>query len=266
MIVGHEAVRQVLEFELPAVALLSGPASIGKWTLVRHLAEHHRVAFADRLLINEPLTVNNVRYIIHFTGYAPFGQFKYVAARLDDASEQALNALLKTLEEPPRTARFIVTTASTALPTIASRCQIFRMGLLSDTELASILVKQGMTPVAAALAAKLGRGQVARAKTADVSDGARATVVAVFKALATNDAALFDQAFANFDDTCRALLMICLHEGLSHRWSVFSEADLFGLHRKPESLWRLVAALSQHPEAQSRLGVRAALESFVTHR
>lgn len=56
----------------------------------------------------------------------------------------AQNALLKTLEEPPKFIVIILLTDRTEslLPTIQSRCQIFRLKTLSRNQLADILVKR----------------------------------------------------------------------------------------------------------------------------
>lgn len=70
-------------------------------------------------------------------------------AVIDDAdffNVEGANALLKTLEEPPPNSIIILlgTSAAKQLPTIRSRCQIFRFNALSNDALASILLKRGM--------------------------------------------------------------------------------------------------------------------------
>jgi DNA polymerase-3 subunit delta' len=76
------------------------------------------------------------------------------------------NTLLKTLEEPPAWATLILVTANEAalLPTILSRCQIFRFSPLAPEELERLLVAQHRVPPdrAAVLAAVAGGG-IARA-------------------------------------------------------------------------------------------------------
>ncbi len=70
-------------------------------------------------------------------------------AVLDDAdtmNDEAANALLKTLEEPPERAVLIliVHNAAALLPTIRSRCQFVRFDPLSDTIVAELLLEQGV--------------------------------------------------------------------------------------------------------------------------
>ncbi|MGI5831269.1 MAG: ATP-binding protein [Thermoguttaceae bacterium] len=76
-----------------------------------------------------------------------FGNRK--VAVIDDAdtlNEEGANALLKTLEEPPRGALMILIGTSPAkqLPTIRSRCQSVRFSPLSTRDLATVLVNNGM--------------------------------------------------------------------------------------------------------------------------
>lgn len=68
-------------------------------------------------------------------------------AILDDAdylNEEGANALLKTLEEPPKNTIVILvgTSATKQLPTIRSRCQIFRFAPLTSANVADVLLTQ----------------------------------------------------------------------------------------------------------------------------
>lgn len=67
--------------------------------------------------------------IVEFAGMRPKAlQFRVVLIRrADRMNSQAANALLKTLEEPGRMTRFILTApaARLLLPTVASRCRVF---------------------------------------------------------------------------------------------------------------------------------------------
>ena len=75
-----------------------------------------------------PLSIESVREMIARLAYTPINQKQRVAIilSLDSASEEAQNALLKTLEEPPNSTQFILTcqNLSKILPTVKSRCQI----------------------------------------------------------------------------------------------------------------------------------------------
>lgn len=74
---------------------------------------------------------------------------KRKVAVIDDAdyfNEEGANALLKTLEEPPRGAVMILigTSAAKQLPTIRSRCQSVRFTKLATRDLAAVLVNSGI--------------------------------------------------------------------------------------------------------------------------
>jgi DNA polymerase III subunit delta' len=91
-------------------------------------------------------------------------------AIVDDAdtlNEEASNAFLKTLEEPPPGAVLILvgTSPEIQLETIISRCQVVRFRPLADPEVAAALLEQGITsdPEEAARLASLSEGSVGRA-------------------------------------------------------------------------------------------------------
>ncbi|HLC27629.1 MAG TPA: DNA polymerase III subunit delta' [bacterium] len=95
-------------------------------------------------------------------------------AIIDDAellTEQAGNALLKVIEEPPSSTYFILIAGSlnSLLPTLVSRCQIVPFIALSEGQVAQ-LVRQtrGLEPQEADLRAALSRGQVGRALDMDM--------------------------------------------------------------------------------------------------
>ncbi len=83
-----------------------------------------------------------------------------------EASPEAANALLKLLEEPPGSARFVLTTSEPGLllPTIRSRTVPLRVEGLSDDAVATVLREQrGIDGETATWAARLGRGSIGRA-------------------------------------------------------------------------------------------------------
>ena len=74
-------------------------------------------------------SVDDIRNLVEQVRYAPQqGQYKiYIIDEVHMLSNQAFNAFLKTLEEPPKYAIFILATTEKhkIIPTILSRCQIF---------------------------------------------------------------------------------------------------------------------------------------------
>ena len=74
-------------------------------------------------------SVDDIRNLIDQVRYPPqYGKFKvYIIDEVHMLSNQAFNAFLKTLEEPPPYAIFILATTEKhkVIPTILSRCQIY---------------------------------------------------------------------------------------------------------------------------------------------
>lgn len=83
------------------------------------------------------IRIAQVRALIRSAHLSPTeaGRKVYVLRQADSMTEQAANALLKLLEEPPSRACFLLIAESGNLPaTIFSRCQIVRFGAQSDPD------------------------------------------------------------------------------------------------------------------------------------
>ena len=79
---------------------------------------------------------------------------------------EAANSFLKSLEEPPAHAHFILVSGAVGrvLPTIVSRCQVVEFRPVADKVLAAHLTSQeGLQPADAEVIARLARGSVGRA-------------------------------------------------------------------------------------------------------
>ncbi len=98
-------------------------------------------------------SVDDIRNLVDQVRYAPqAGKYKvYIIDEVHMLSNQAFNAFLKTLEEPPSYAIFILATTEKhkIIPTILSRCQIFDFNRIevSDIQghLAKIAQNEGVT-------------------------------------------------------------------------------------------------------------------------
>lgn len=114
-------------------------------------------------------------------------------------SEQAANALLKTLEEPPGNALFLLLTnqADLLLPTIRSRCQHLRFGLLSETVILELLQQQGYPPDQAQQMASLAEGSISKALSLQekpVSEQRTKMLAILSQADSSQIATIFDSA------------------------------------------------------------------------
>ncbi len=78
------------------------------------------------------------------------------------ATEEAENALLKTLEEPPAHAVLILTALDAGLlePTVISRCRVMALQPVPDEVIAQALVERGLEPSSANEIARLSGGRV----------------------------------------------------------------------------------------------------------
>lgn len=88
-------------------------------------------------------SVDDIRSLISQVSFAPqLGKYKvYIIDEVHMLSQAAFNAFLKTLEEPPKHAVFILATTEKhkIIPTILSRCQIFDFNRIQVKDIASHL-------------------------------------------------------------------------------------------------------------------------------
>jgi DNA polymerase-3 subunit delta' len=97
----------------------------------------------------------------------------FVLERADVMNDEAANALLKTLEEPPAYVVLLLLTdrLTQVLPTIASRCQAVRFDPPGPGQLAQRLQSQGVPPETAEAAARLSLGDADKALALALGDG-----------------------------------------------------------------------------------------------
>ena len=91
----------------------------------------------------------------------------YIIDEAEKLTQQAQNALLKTLEEPPEYAVIIILTTNleTLLPTILSRCVVLNMKPVKDEQIKSFLMKEMEIPdYKADVCVAFARGNVGKAR------------------------------------------------------------------------------------------------------
>jgi DNA polymerase-3 subunit delta' len=108
----------------------------------------------------------------------------FVLERADTMNDEAANALLKTLEEPPPYVVLLLLTdnPSQVLPTISSRCQPVRFDPLPAADLATKLRGRGIDPETATACARLSLGDGERALTLALTPELRARTEAFARA------------------------------------------------------------------------------------
>lgn len=169
--------------QLAHAFLFCGPRGVGKTTCARILAKtincenispegeacnhcNSCVSFNEGTSLNiheldaaSNNSVDDIRALVEQVRFAPqAGKYKvYIVDEVHMLSASAFNAFLKTLEEPPSYAIFILATTEKhkILPTILSRCQIFDFKRITNNDtvghLQEIAGKEGVDAEKAAL-------------------------------------------------------------------------------------------------------------------
>jgi DNA polymerase-3 subunit delta' len=190
--------RNLTQGRLPHAFLFVGQEGVGKNTFARRFAqgllcERRREidldpcgacppclqveagTHPDLLYVVKPedkheLPISVIRELCLELGLKPMRGSRRIAIvdDADDLSEEAANAFLKTLEEPPPGSVLILigTSAEIQLDTIVSRCRVVRFDPLPEAELAAVLLEHGLAGDAreASRLAKVGEGSLGRAR------------------------------------------------------------------------------------------------------
>ncbi len=154
-VVGQQAITNTLlnaieNNHLAQALLFTGPRGVGKTSCARILAktinQDGEEDYADEdfafnifeLDAASNNSVDDIRSLIDQVRIPPqVGKFKvYIIDEVHMLSQSAFNAFLKTLEEPPKHAIFILATTEKhkIIPTILSRCQIFDFKRITVTD------------------------------------------------------------------------------------------------------------------------------------
>ena len=155
--------------QLAHAFLFCGPRGVGKTTCARILAKaincenpapdgeacnicHSCVSFNEGSSLNiheldaaSNNSVDDIRSLVEQVRFAPQpGKYKvYIIDEVHMLSSSAFNAFLKTLEEPPPYAIFILATTEKhkILPTILSRCQVFDFKRITNQDIMDHLLE-----------------------------------------------------------------------------------------------------------------------------
>lgn len=154
-VVGQEHITTTLQNaidneQLAQAMLFCGPRGVGKTTCARIVARLVNGFDQQEEEGKNPMniyeldaasnnSVDDIRNLIDQVRYPPqFGKYKvYIIDEVHMLSNAAFNAFLKTLEEPPAYAIFILATTEKhkVIPTILSRCQIFDFNRIQNIDI-----------------------------------------------------------------------------------------------------------------------------------
>ena len=160
-VIGQNSITKTLENaikqnQLPQALLFCGPRGVGKTTCARILAKNINTTetenksddFSYNIFELDAASnngVDDIRNLIDQVRIPPqTGKYKvYIIDEVHMLSGQAFNAFLKTLEEPPPYAIFILATTEKhkVIPTILSRCQIYDFKKISTSDIKAHLEK-----------------------------------------------------------------------------------------------------------------------------
>jgi len=154
--------------------MFEGPNGIGKNTMARELAA---ILLEMENLFNSPdyieikpdgnsIKIAQIRKLQSDILVKPYKSYKiYVIDEAQKMTVEAQNALLKTLEEPPKYAIIILITNNkeSLLDTIKSRCEIIKFTPIPMQEVASYLTVNGIDSKRASLLANFSRGSMKKA-------------------------------------------------------------------------------------------------------
>lgn len=180
------------------------------------------------------LTIEHVRELISWARTSPMSSpFKVAVVRLDHvradgttwrASSRTLAAMLKLLEEPPRSTRFVLLATQPTMPMIRSRTVELTAGLLSPVQVEEIVYAvSDLSESEARLAAQLGGGRVQPSIDArGGAEGSVQAVVDVLTSLKAGDQIALTEKARIWTQADTAMLIRWAHERISGRYEIFA--------------------------------------------
>ena len=148
--------NSITENKIPSAILFCGPRGVGKTSCARIYAKEinkssienidsHDLSFnIFELDAASNRGIEEMKNLIDKVRIPPqIGKYKvYIIDEVHMLTPQAMNAFLKTLEEPPKHIVFVLATTekNKILPTILSRCQIYDFNRINESEICKAII------------------------------------------------------------------------------------------------------------------------------
>lgn len=223
-VIGHDVLVSELEVSLPQVSFFLGPRSVGKTTTAFYLASFHGIADTDFLYVPD-LNSDSAETIRFLSAVPPRDGLRLIVVDLDSSRDTDKDSLLRVIEEPAVTTKFILISSHAVSTSLLSRGLTFRFPLLS-TEAVEEILRGALSE-----SANVGRlayssgGQVFRALQSFKDSEVRSEVVQLLRAFSSGDLALPPRSIQVWTYRHNRFLEIWCHEILTTRWRVFSPQE-----------------------------------------
>ena len=195
------------------------------------------------------ILIDQIRELKEWAFMAPMEGRGKVAV-VDDAhlmNQQAANAFLKTLEEPPENTLFILITSepSMLLPTIVSRCQTIRFSPLSREEVEEICEREGVQGEIRKTCVETGSLMFLGVREEQIE---RARALAD-RMLQSPSLRMMGEGEAFKDQKSFMLLLFWLRRELNKRLAKTNSGRLWELHRRMKEVERLAYSSNVSPRS-----------------
>lgn len=181
--------------------------------------------------------------------------------RLDGALPLSLNMLLKLLESPPSVFRIILSSTYLPISTVMSRAQLYRLGTLSEGEIAEILVSvYDVVPAEAERFASMSDGTVAKAREIHKIVSSKLSVISAVRAVEQQDNVLLTRVTKDWTADHSEALTTWAIECIARKWRLFSPEEISSNKTMARSI---LVALTSVMGTTPRIGVRAAMSKVI---
>lgn len=249
------------------------PVDVALFPPLEYRDEYGREATAESSVqVFEPeLSIGHARDLAAWARKAPMSSpFKVAVVRLSHerndgsswvASARVQASLLKLLEEPPASTRFVLCAHRAVSPMIRSRSVELTAGLLRSAEVAEILFAVSeLSRLESEQVSTLGGGRVGPSLAArSRSEGSVQAVVNVLVSLVAGDQTALTEKARIWTDVDTEMLNRWAHECVTQKWSVFADAGAPDVSSAVAERILRVLSVSRRARPRVVLGAVAAL-------